>query len=47
MDLPPDQIERRIGDLSGMLGLAELLDRPPYRLSGGEKRKVALASVLS
>jgi cobalt/nickel transport system ATP-binding protein len=46
LDLPPDQIERRIADLAGMLGLEDLLDRPPYRLSGGEKRKVALASVL-
>jgi cobalt/nickel transport system ATP-binding protein len=46
LDLPPDQVERRIADIAGMLGLTNLLDRPPYRLSGGEKRKVALASVL-
>jgi cobalt/nickel transport system ATP-binding protein len=46
LDLPLEQIERRIADLAGMLGLTDLLDRPPYRLSGGEKRKVALASVL-
>jgi cobalt/nickel transport system ATP-binding protein len=28
------------------LGILHLRDRAPYRLSGGEKRKVALASVL-
>ena len=30
-----------------MLGLAALAQRAPYNLSGGEKKKVALASVLS
>jgi cobalt/nickel transport system ATP-binding protein len=30
-----------------MLGLAPLKDRPPHTLSAGEKRKVAIASVLS
>ena len=28
------------------MGIAHLKDRPPYRLSGGEKRQVALACVL-
>ena len=27
-------------------GIAHLRDRPPYRLSGGEKKRVALASVI-
>jgi cobalt/nickel transport system ATP-binding protein len=30
-----------------LLGIAKLRDRVPHRLSGGEKKKVALASVLS
>ncbi len=30
-----------------MLGLGALAERAPYNLSGGEKKKVALASVLS
>jgi cobalt/nickel transport system ATP-binding protein len=30
-----------------LLGIAKLRDRAPHRLSGGEKKKVALASVLS
>ena len=30
-----------------LLGITKLRDRAPHRLSGGEKKKVALASVLS
>jgi cobalt/nickel transport system ATP-binding protein len=30
-----------------LLGITHLKDRPPYRLSGGEKKKVSIASVLS
>jgi cobalt/nickel transport system ATP-binding protein len=30
-----------------LLGITKLRDRPPHRLSGGEKKKVALASILS
>jgi cobalt/nickel transport system ATP-binding protein len=29
-----------------LMGIAHLRDRPPYRLSGGEKKRVALASVI-
>ena len=29
------------------MGVTHLKDRPPYKLSGGEKRSVAIASVLS
>jgi cobalt/nickel transport system ATP-binding protein len=29
-----------------MLGIAELADRAPYQLSGGQKKRVAIASVL-
>jgi cobalt/nickel transport system ATP-binding protein len=28
------------------MGISQLRDRPPYRLSGGEKKRVALASVV-
>jgi cobalt/nickel transport system ATP-binding protein len=30
-----------------LLGISHLKERPPYRLSGGEKKKVSIASVLS
>jgi len=41
-----DQIQERLQKLSAALGIQELLDRPPYQLSIGEKRKVAIASTL-
>ncbi len=47
MGLPLEEVERRVTDLARMFGLERLLDRSPYRLSGGEKRKVAIASVLA
>ena len=46
LDLDREQVVTRVADVAGMLGLDGLLERPPFRLSGGEKKKVALASVL-
>ena len=46
MDLPRAEVIRRVDGMLQELGLWELRDRPPYQLSGGEKKKVALASVL-
>ncbi len=39
--------DERVEDTIHILGLQHLSDRPPYHLSGGEKKKVALASVLA
>jgi len=39
--------ERRVESLADTLGLIGLLDRPPFRLSGGEKQRAAIASVLA
>lgn len=47
MGLGEDEIAQRVNDALGLLGIPALADRVPYHLSGGEKRKVALASVLS
>jgi cobalt/nickel transport system ATP-binding protein len=47
MGLPDSEIERRVEDCLNMLGLGHLRHVEPYHLSEGEKRKVALASVLS
>jgi cobalt/nickel transport system ATP-binding protein len=41
-----DQICARVADMLEFMGLAHLKDRPPHRLSGGEKKRVALAAVL-
>lgn len=47
MKLGFDEVKHRVDGVIQMLGLEALQDRPPYRLSGGEKKKVAIASILS
>jgi len=42
-----DEANERAYETLRFLGIGHLADRPPFRLSGGEKRKVAIASVLS
>ncbi len=46
MGLPILEVEERIRDISALLEIERLLDRVPYHLSGGEKKKVAIASSL-
>lgn len=41
-----DEIRRRVSETLEMMEIAHLKDRSPHRLSGGEKKRVALASVL-
>jgi cobalt/nickel transport system ATP-binding protein len=40
-------VERRMQRWTTELGLEQLLELPPHRLSGGEKQKVALAALLA
>ncbi len=47
LGLPPQDVETRVRAALEQVGALELRDRPPYRLSGGEKRAVAIATVLS
>ncbi|MCL4473838.1 MAG: ATP-binding cassette domain-containing protein [Actinobacteria bacterium] len=47
LGLDAAEVERRTEDTIHILGLGHLRERPPYHLSGGEKKKVALASVLA
>lgn len=42
-----DEVDRRLIRISKLLGVEHLLDRVPYQLSVGEKRKVAIASVFA
>jgi cobalt/nickel transport system ATP-binding protein len=37
----------RVDDVLALLDIAELADRAPYQLSGGQKKRVAIASVLA
>jgi cobalt/nickel transport system ATP-binding protein len=41
------EVERRVDDVLELVGITELADRAPYQLSGGEKKRVAIASVLA
>ena len=43
---PRAEIERRVGEISGMLGLDELLRRRPAQLSGGQRQRVAMGRAL-
>ena len=43
--LPTEEIHTRIGQASGELKIHKLLDRSLFALSGGEKQKIACASV--
>lgn len=45
--LPGDQVERRVAAALERVGMSHVRGRPPYRLSAGEKRAVAIATVLA
>jgi cobalt/nickel transport system ATP-binding protein len=45
--LPPAEVDDRVLRALETVGALHLKDRPPYKLSGGEKRVVTIASVLS
>lgn len=46
LEWPTEMVTQRVEDTLQSMGILHLKDRPPYRLSGGEKKRVALASVL-
>lgn len=46
-DLPLDEVRSRVRESLERVGMSHVSNRPPYRLSAGEKRAVAIASVLS
>ncbi len=47
MRLPDEEVERRVRESLAAVGAEHLRARPPYRLSGGEKRAAAIAGVLA
>jgi cobalt/nickel transport system ATP-binding protein len=46
LGLPLEQVDRRVDDTLAMLDIRDLAERAPYQLSGGQKKRVAIASVL-
>ena len=47
MGLPADELDRRVHDAMELFQVADLVDASPYQLSGGQKKRVALAAVVS
>lgn len=47
MGLGEAEVRQRVTEVLELFGLEGVKDRPPFTLSGGEKKKVALASVVA
>jgi phospholipid/cholesterol/gamma-HCH transport system ATP-binding protein len=46
-DTPIEQVDRRVEEVLGFIGLAEFIDRMPSELSGGQRRRVAIARAMA
>jgi phospholipid/cholesterol/gamma-HCH transport system ATP-binding protein len=46
-DQPLDQVNQRVAEVLGLIGLGEFIDRMPSELSGGQRRRVAIARALA
>ena len=46
-DMPLEDVRRRIEEILGFIGLAEYIDRMPSELSGGQRRRVAIARAMA
>ena len=46
-DMPEDQVRARIQEVLGFIGLGEYIDRMPSELSGGQRRRVAIARAMA
>jgi phospholipid/cholesterol/gamma-HCH transport system ATP-binding protein len=46
-DLPADQVRTRVAEVLGFIGLSEYIDRMPSELSGGQRRRVAIARAMA
>ena len=46
-DMPTDQVRSRIEEVLGFIGLGEYIDRMPSELSGGQRRRVAIARAMA
>jgi phospholipid/cholesterol/gamma-HCH transport system ATP-binding protein len=46
-DLPLEQVHARVEEVLGFIGLAEHIDKLPSALSGGQRRRVAIARAMA
>jgi phospholipid/cholesterol/gamma-HCH transport system ATP-binding protein len=46
-DLPLEQVDQRVEEVLGFIGLSEHIDKMPSELSGGQRRRVAIARAMA
>jgi phospholipid/cholesterol/gamma-HCH transport system ATP-binding protein len=46
-EMPLDQVRRRVEEVIGFVGLGEHIDKMPSELSGGQRRRVAIARAMA
>src|SRR4029077_12324435 len=46
-NMPLDQVDRRVEEVLGFMGLSEHIDKAPSDLSGGQRRRVAIARAMA
>jgi phospholipid/cholesterol/gamma-HCH transport system ATP-binding protein len=46
-DMPIEEVNKRVEEVLGFVGLAEFIDRMPSELSGGQRRRVAIARAMA
>jgi phospholipid/cholesterol/gamma-HCH transport system ATP-binding protein len=46
-DMPLEEADRRVEEVLGWIGLSEYVDRMPSELSGGQRRRVAIARAMA
>ena len=46
-ELPADQVRQRVLEVLGLMGLEDYIDRLPSELSGGQRRRVAIARAMA
>jgi len=45
--MPLDEVDQRVAEVLGFIGLGEFIDRMPSELSGGQRRRVAIARAMA
>jgi phospholipid/cholesterol/gamma-HCH transport system ATP-binding protein len=46
-DMPLEQVQQRVEEVLGFIGLTEHIDKMPSELSGGQRRRVAIARAMA
>ena len=47
MELSPEEVDQRVREAAGFVGVESLFERSPLELSGGQKRRIAIAGVIA